>query len=51
MGASELEINKTLRRLHLDFDFLLDNQVISTELYDNLVEKIPRREIAVDGTR
>ena len=41
--ASEQEINKRLRSLHQDFDFLLDNNVISTELYDNLVQQIPRR--------
>ena len=41
--ASEQEINKRLRSLHQDFDFLLDNNVISTDLYDQLVERIPRR--------
>lgn len=40
--ASEQDINKRLRSLHQDFDFLLDNNVISTDLYDQLVEKIPR---------
>lgn len=43
MSASKEEINQTLRRLHSDFDFLLDNNVISSDLYDQLVEKIPRR--------
>jgi hypothetical protein len=42
MSASGPEINKLLRRLHQDFDFLLDNNVISTELYDSLVQQIPR---------
>ena len=41
--ASEQDINKRLRSLHQDFDFLLDNNVISTDLYDQLVERIPRR--------
>jgi len=40
--ATEQEINACLRSLHKDFDFLLDNNVISTELYDQLVQKIPR---------
>jgi hypothetical protein len=43
MSATEQEINKRLRTLHQDFDFLLDNNVISSDLYDQLVEKIPRR--------
>jgi len=43
MSASKEEINQTLRRLHSDFDLLLDNNVISSDLYDQLVEKIPRR--------
>lgn len=41
--ASEKEINQRLRSLHQDFDFLLDNNVISTELYDQLTQQIPRR--------
>ena len=41
--ASEKEINQRLRSLHKDFDFLLDNNVISTELYDELTQQIPRR--------
>jgi hypothetical protein len=40
--ASDQEINKHLRSLHQDFDFLLDNNIISTQLYDDLVAKIPR---------
>src|SRR5271167_3006628 len=43
--ASEQEINKRLRSLHQDFDFLLDNNVISEELYDDLTRGIPRRNI------
>jgi hypothetical protein len=42
--ASDQEINKRLRSLHQDFDFLLDNNIISTQLYDDLVAKIPRRK-------
>jgi hypothetical protein len=41
---SEQEINQRLRSLHNDFDFLLDANVISTELYDELTQKIPRRK-------
>jgi hypothetical protein len=41
--ASEQDINKRLRSLHQDFDFLLDNNVISADLYDELVQRIPRR--------
>lgn len=41
--ASEQEINLRLRSLHKDFDFLLDHNVVSTELYDELVSRIPRR--------
>jgi hypothetical protein len=41
--ASEKEINQTLRSLHKEFDLLLDSNVISTELYDELTSKIPRR--------
>ena len=43
--ASEAEINQRLRSLHQDFDFLLDSNVISTELYDDLVQQIPRRNV------
>ena len=42
--ASEQEINRRLRSLHQDFDFLLDNNIISAQLYDDLVAKIPRRK-------
>jgi len=42
--ASEQEINRRLRSLHQDFDFLLDNSIISTDLYDELTSKIPRRK-------
>jgi hypothetical protein len=41
---SEQEINQRLRSLHNDFDFLLDANVISTEFYDELTQKIPRRK-------
>jgi hypothetical protein len=41
--ASEQEINQRLRTLHQDFDFLLDNNVISAQLYDDLCKQIPRR--------
>jgi len=41
--ASDQEINQRLRSLHQNFDFLLDNNVISTELYDSLTQQIPRR--------
>lgn len=43
--ASDQEINKRLRSLHQDFDFLLDNNIISAHLYDDLVAKIPRRKL------
>jgi len=42
--ASEKEINQRLRSLHQDFDFLLDNNIISTDLYDDLTSQIPRRK-------
>jgi len=42
-AMSEREINKRLRSLHSDFDFLLDANVISNELYDELTQRIPRR--------
>jgi hypothetical protein len=40
---SEQDINKRLRSVHSDFDFLLDANVISSDLYDELTQKIPRR--------
>jgi hypothetical protein len=43
MSVTDQEINKRLRTLHQDFDFFLDNNVISSDLYDELIEKIPRR--------
>jgi len=42
--ASDQDINKRLRSLHQEFDYLLDNNVITTELYDELCQRIPRRK-------